>query len=165
MDYWPPQPYKGNGGNVQSNDYDNDNSQFVDNIYWANSCMFSGNPLPRINQYNFALNERLYDPTNVNTFYDPSMYQNYNYAFTSKSVNADTAMGMSWLHENRAVGKAAYIISFNPFKNTQNLLNGINVSSINNFEAVFDSNSSYTFPRDQTLYLYTRSSGIVKYTK
>ena len=33
--------------------------------------MFGKNPLPRINIYNFALNERVFNPTNRNTFYDP----------------------------------------------------------------------------------------------
>lgn len=71
---------------------------FVENIYWSCDSMFSKSPLPRINTYNFSLNERPYDPTNTNTFYDPSIAGNFNYAYTSKSVNADTAMGMSWLH-------------------------------------------------------------------
>ena len=82
VDYWPPQPYKGNGGNVASNNYDDDNSIFVENIYWSGNYMFSKAPLPRINPYNFAVNERPYDVTNKNTFYDTSMYQNYNYTFT-----------------------------------------------------------------------------------
>lgn len=60
--------------------------------------MFSKTPLPRINPYNFSLNERPYNIGNKNTFYDGSMLNNQNYAFTSSSVNADTAMGMSWLH-------------------------------------------------------------------
>ncbi len=56
VDYWPPQPYKGNGGNVMSNNIDDDNSIFVDNIYWSAGYMFEKSPLPRINAYNFALN-------------------------------------------------------------------------------------------------------------
>lgn len=60
--------------------------------------MFAKCPLPRINAYNFAINGRLYDPTNKNTFYDPNMLNNQSYAFKSNSVNCDTAMGMSWIH-------------------------------------------------------------------
>lgn len=60
--------------------------------------MFSKNTQPRINIYNFAINDRPYDPTNKNTFYDPAMYNNYNYAFKSNSVNADTALGMPYIH-------------------------------------------------------------------
>lgn len=32
--------------------------------------MFSKNSVPRINSYNFAINERAYNPTNTQTFYD-----------------------------------------------------------------------------------------------
>lgn len=78
--------------------------------------MFSKSPLPRINPYNFAINERPYNVTNKSTLYDPEMKNNHNYSFTSTSVNADTAMGMCWLHENRVVGKAAYVITYTPFK-------------------------------------------------
>lgn len=53
---------------------------------------------------------------NKNTFYDPDMVGNTNYVFTANSINADTAMGMSWLHENRVVGKAAYVITYTPFR-------------------------------------------------
>jgi hypothetical protein len=35
--------------------------------------MFSKNILPRINIYNFAINDRCYDPTNTNTQYDPAI--------------------------------------------------------------------------------------------
>lgn len=57
IDYWPVQPYKGNGGNPYSHEVDNDNSRFVENLYFAHNHMFSqSSPLPRINIYNFALN-------------------------------------------------------------------------------------------------------------
>jgi hypothetical protein len=44
------------------------------------------------------------------------MQANPQYVFSGSSVNADTAMGMPWIHENRVVGKAVYIISYTPFK-------------------------------------------------
>lgn len=44
------------------------------------------------------------------------MLNNIAYVFSGSSVNADTAMGMSWIHENRVVGKAGYLISYTPFK-------------------------------------------------
>lgn len=127
--------------------------------------MFSKTTLPRINAYNFAINNRPYNPTNAQTFYDPSMLNNQNYSFGTNSVNADTAMGMCWIHENRVVGKAAYSITYTPFKSIVNVLNGINVSSISNYELVFEANADNVFSRDQTLYIFTRSSGIVKYTR
>jgi len=39
------------------------------------------NPWPRINAYNFAINERCYDVTNKHTFYDPAMINNVNYSW------------------------------------------------------------------------------------
>mgnify|MGYP003479317234 CR=1 FL=1 len=61
------------------------------------------------------------------------MIGNQAYSFNSRSVNADTAMGMPFIHENRVVGKAAYIIVYTPFIQQENLLQGINVSGISNF--------------------------------
>jgi len=126
--------------------------------------MFSKSSLPRINNYNFALNERPYTITNQNTFYDPSMIQNPNYIFTPHSVNADTAMGMSYIHENRCVGKAAYSITYTPFIEAPHVLTGINVQNISNFEVIFECSTDSVYPRDQTLYIFARSSGIVKYS-
>lgn len=73
-------------------------------------------------------------------------------------------MGMSWIHENRCVGKAAFVISYTPLIQSDHVLQGINVSSLSNFEAIFETNGNFMFPRDQTLYMFTRSSGIVKYS-
>jgi hypothetical protein len=75
------------------------------------------NPWPRINAHNFAINERCYDPTRTDTFYDrdltkTSVTPNFDYKWTSKSVNQDTAMGMPSIHENRFVGKAGYVYGF-----------------------------------------------------
>jgi hypothetical protein len=69
-------------------------------------------PSPRINAYNFAINDRCYDPTNNSFFYDSSMVNNPTYGWNKNAVNADTALGMSFIHENRFVGKAAYVYSF-----------------------------------------------------
>lgn len=56
------------------------------------------NPWPRINAYNFAINERCYDITNRKTFYDKQMINNPLYQWEVNSVNADTAMGMPFVH-------------------------------------------------------------------
>ena len=60
--------------------------------------MFSKQPMPRINAFNFAVNERCYDILNTHTLYDPSMIDNQNYVWNSYSVNYDTAMGMPNVH-------------------------------------------------------------------
>lgn len=76
VDYWPPQPFKGNGGNVMSNSIDDDNTVFIENLYWANNYMFGKNSMPRINSYNFAINDRCYDPNNTNTLYNGNITNN-----------------------------------------------------------------------------------------
>ena len=73
--------------------------------------------MPRINIYNFAVNDRPYNPTNRNTFYDPDLYNNQAYKFANNSINQDTALGMPYIHENRCVGKAAYVCVYTPFIN------------------------------------------------
>ena len=66
----------------------------------------------RINAFNFAINERPYNIFNTHTMYDPAMIDNLNYNWNNNSVNYDTSMGMSLIHENRCVGKAAYLFTF-----------------------------------------------------
>lgn len=63
--------------------------------------------------------------------YPSSMIGNQNFAFSASTVNADTAMGMSWIHENRVVGKAAYVFSYTPFAQSDFVLQGINVTTSN----------------------------------
>jgi hypothetical protein len=61
--------------------------------------MFSSNsPMPRINAYNFAINDRCYNVYNTHTLYDPAMINDPNYLWNAQSINADTAMGMSSIH-------------------------------------------------------------------
>lgn len=60
--------------------------------------MFAKNSLPRINPYNFAINDRSYDPTVSNTFYEQSMLNNRAYTFKKNSINTHTGLGMSYLH-------------------------------------------------------------------
>lgn len=75
------------------------------------------NPWPRINAYNFAINERCYDITKTSSFYDPAIKPTgttdaTSYSWTANSVNQDTALGMPFIHENRYVGKAGYVYGF-----------------------------------------------------
>lgn len=62
------------------------------------------------------------------------------------------------------VGKAAYVINYTPFSQSDAILHGINVSQLSNFEVIFNvNNTNNVFPRDQTLYIFSRCSGVVKY--
>jgi hypothetical protein len=113
MQYYPSQPLAGNGGNPVQLDNTGDNSIFLDQIYYSLGHKFSNvYAPPRINAYNFAINERCYNPYNVNTMYDGSMVNNPNFNWPAGSVNYDTALGMANIHENRYVGRAAYLFSF-----------------------------------------------------
>lgn len=63
--------------------------------------MFSTNyPHPRINKYNFAVNNRIYNPKNTNTFYPVAMFQDpTNMSWMQNpGINGDTAMGCSYDH-------------------------------------------------------------------
>jgi hypothetical protein len=55
------------------------------------------NPWPRINAFNFAINERCYDVSNQRTMYSQTSAQNTNWQTTAK-VNMDTALGMPSVH-------------------------------------------------------------------
>lgn len=65
----------------------------------SNGYFFSNlSPMPRINPYNFAINDRCYNPLNGYTLYDPAMIDVPYYIWTANSVNVDTAMGMANIH-------------------------------------------------------------------
>lgn len=65
-----------------------------------------------INPSNFSLNDRVYDPTNVNSFWEKVR--------GSESFNLDTALGYPNFHENRAIGKAVYAYKFESAKDNVN---------------------------------------------
>lgn len=56
------------------------------------------NPNPRINAYNFAINDRCYNIANKQTFYQLAMINDANYVWKPTSVNSDTALGMPNIH-------------------------------------------------------------------
>ncbi len=54
--------------------------------------------MPRINAFNFSLNDRPYNILNTNPFYDAAMLGDLKYNWTTASVNCDTALGMANIH-------------------------------------------------------------------
>ena len=99
MDYYPSQPLSGNGGNPIQVDSSGDNSVFLEQVFYSNNYMFSHlTAMPRMNAYNFAINERCYNIENTNTLYDPGMINNSQYVWGKDSINTDTAMGYSSIH-------------------------------------------------------------------
>lgn len=112
-EFFPTQPITGNAGNPCTLDTTGDVWPFYEQILLSTNFMFNTNiPLPKINPKNFAINGRCYNPANTATYYDPAMYNNPTYQWKTASVNTDTAMGMSQFHENRFLGKAAYVYSW-----------------------------------------------------
>lgn len=99
MEYYPSQPLTGNGGNPIEIDSTGNNSVFLEQIFQSHGLMFSkSKPMPRINSYNFAINERCYNVYNTHTLYDPDMIDNNLYTWGTDSVNYDTACGMANIH-------------------------------------------------------------------
>lgn len=65
----------------------------------SNGYLFSSlAPNPRINAFNFAINDRCYNVYNTHSFYDPAMIDDEYYNWNPMSINSDTAMGMCNLH-------------------------------------------------------------------
>lgn len=141
MNYYPSQPLVGNGGNPIQVDSSGDNSIFLEQLYLANDYIFSKQKAaPKINAFNFAINERCYNVYNTHTFYDPGMIDVPTYQWTSNSINTDTAMGMPNLHENRYKGMAAYTYSFSPYSHSKNFLTGIDCRATKGFDILFSCN-------------------------
>lgn len=70
LDYYPTQPIIGNGGNPEDLDETGDNWPYYQLILLSNNFLFNTNiPYPKINQKNFAVNRRCYNPANTNTYY------------------------------------------------------------------------------------------------
>jgi len=99
MEYFPSQALSGNGGNPIAIDNTGDNGIFLEQMNMANGFAFCKTvPMPKINAYNFAINDRCYNILNTHTLYDPSMIDDPKYVWTSSSINYDTAMGMANIH-------------------------------------------------------------------
>ena len=101
----------------------------------------------------------------MNTLYDPAMINDSNYQWGGMSVNYDTAMGMSNVHENRYVGKAAYVFSFEPYSHSKEFLTGIDCRAAKSFDVIFTSSPDSWFSRPQAMFIYTASSVIIEYGK
>jgi len=93
------------------------------------------------------------------------MINNVNFPWDTTTVNYDTAMGMSNVHENRYVGKAAYLFSFQPYNHSKDFLTGIDCRAAKSFDIIFSCNPDSWFTRPQTMYIYTCSSVIMEYTR
>jgi len=104
--------------------------------------------MPRINTKNFAVNRRMYNTGNNWTRYDNQMYQNPNYNFQQNSINSDTALGMSWVHENSCVGRAIFTQTWEAYGHSKELMNGIDTQGSRNLQVIFNTVPTNPFPSD-----------------
>jgi hypothetical protein len=132
----------------------------------SSNRLFSANhPTPKINQKNFAVNERCYNINNGMTFFNPKIYDNNNnWTFGPDIINQDTAMGMANFHENRFLGKAIFMYTWEPYGHSNQYLSGINTAGVRNFEINFNTSPNNFFPRDETLLIFARYNQLVQYT-
>lgn len=98
-EFFPPQPIVGNAGNPEILDSTGDNSLFYLQILKSLDYLFNTNyPHPKINRWNFAINNRCYNPYNTGPLYPSIMFQQPTQTAWINSVNGDTAMGLPYLH-------------------------------------------------------------------
>jgi len=91
-----------------------------------------------INQNNFAVNRRLYSPSN---FGNPlkSLYALPNDLFVQ---NPNTAYGMPLFWENKTVGKAVYGLDLETLNQDYSFINGINTIPYKPFELILKTDST-----------------------
>lgn len=85
-------------------------------------------------------------------------------ASNTAMINADTALGQSWFHQNRYVGRAIFSYSFQPYGHSRTFINGLDTRGYRQFDVTFNASPEGVFPKDQTLYIFSRSNVVVKYT-
>lgn len=165
-EFFPPQPIVGNAGNPEVLDSTMDCTPFYMQLIESNNELFNiTSSGMRVNRINFCINNRIYDPTNTATMLPQQLLSNNGIDNWQPSwqINGDTAMGMPFFHENRYVGRAAFVYSFEQ-PHSKEFVQGIDASSARPFEVVFNSQPTGYFERDETLYIFLRYNQIVRYT-
>lgn len=74
-------------------------------------------------------------------------------------------MGMPNFHENRYIGKAVYVFTWEPYGFNNAYMHGIDVSASQNFAVIFNVLPTDSYNRDQTMLIFTRYNEIVVYTQ
>ncbi len=119
LDYYPDKPIEGHGGNPNVPDRGSKNNwPYVHELWRTFAHMNETNSHTIVNRHNFAIDERCYDVTNKNPYYSKT--------YPLQEYNIDTAMGYPLIHENRACGRAIYVLNFSFNADSGTSLNGIN---------------------------------------
>lgn len=130
-DFYPQLPIQGNGGTNLGNV---NNYEFIRFLY---AC-FGKHCSPRdcaINAQNFAVNCRAYD-------------------YTYPNSNNNDNNQLSFLEENRVIGKAVYGIPLDKLNMNSSVLGGVNTIGNSAIELLLSYSSTKVFPRNVTQYIF-----------
>lgn len=73
-------------------------------------------------------------------------------------------MGYPYFHENRYIGKAAFVYCWEPYGHSKTYMTGINTQGVQNFSVIFNTISTNPYPEDETLLIFTRQNIVVIYS-
>jgi len=147
LNYYPSLAIQGNGGNNVVNPLkpgDGSNSEFLINLDKAFGKYIDVIGDQFINQANFAINDRGFDPSNKDAFKDGN----------DVTINVDTANGAPSYHENRVVGKAVYALDLESLSFSPGEISGLNTTKKVPYEIILKSNGLNTFPRKSEMHVF-----------
>lgn len=96
-----------------------------------------------INNVNFAVNDRAFDPTANSVINTGSAWNNY-----------DHAASAPLFHENRCVGRAVYAMNLETLNQDYSVISGMNTINNRPFEINLKSDSLNSFTRPYTMYVF-----------
>lgn len=158
IDYYPTLAIEGHGGCLANTFGTGNNSEYLINTYKAFNKLFDAVSDNFLNSENFALNNRVYDPTKTGKFYDSG---------TKQLVNTDTALGLPGFWENTSVGRAVYGLNLEGLKEEYSMMSGINTIVNRPFELNLRSDGINDVVNDRpaTMYVFCYYDFIVRLTK
>lgn len=137
--YYPSLPIKGQAGTsgAYSSSYGyTNNNEYLINLLKAWNKFQNKDEDCSITSNNFAVNERYWNPSEVNNI--PAAYP----VTTTNLPSFNTFGYMPLLHENRCKGKAVYCMDFQSMGDNPSVISGLNTTKGNQVELLFTSNSS-----------------------
>lgn len=165
--WYPPQPIIGNAGNPEMLDSTGNVQPFLEMAYRSGDQLFNNRmPMGIINAFNFSINSRIFDPSNTLTLLPPTNVTTTQYLKANinspAQINTDTAMGYSWLHENRCVGRSVYVYNWENLGHSRGLAQGLEVGNSRPFEIIFNTTVVDPNPHEIGLYGFIRSHIVVE---
>lgn len=140
-DLYPSLPIKGMSGTSGAYDptsSDDNNNEYLIHLFKAFNKFNNVNEDCSINSFNFALNQRNWQPGRTDAFFDAA-------ASPANIVNVTNAFAMNMVLENLQKGKCLYAIDLENLKEDRNVKSGLNTNENKPFEILLTSNSSYPY--------------------